>query len=411
MVSISGRQPRSQQAFSGRLESNVCGFAQIRKSCYHPTVTDTPRTPGQLLEALLRERGWDKQVLAVVLGLDNAAVSRLVSGKKRIDAETALVLAEVFGIAAERLMDLQQSYDLATARIVVQPNQGRANRAALLGQLPIAEMISRGWLDAENVRDVAKVESELARFFGVESAADIEFLPHAAKKTDVSGSVTPPQLAWIYRVKQIASEMLVPKYSPAALNAAIKKLKSLLLSAEEARKVSRILAEAGVRFVIVESLKSAKIDGVCLWLDDDSPVVGLSLRFDRIDNFWFVLRHEIEHVLRFHGRSSVMLDVDMEGNDLSLSEDERVANEAASDFCVPQAQLEALIARKSPLFAERDFLAFAKMQDVHPGIIAGQLQRRTQRYDLFRKHLVKIRSIVSPGAMVDGWGDVAPVGI
>jgi HTH-type transcriptional regulator / antitoxin HigA len=24
--------------------------------------------------------------------------------------------------------------------------------------------------------------------------------------------------------------------------------------------------------------------------------------------------------------------------------------------------------------------------------------------------LVKIRSIVAPGAMVDGWGDVAPVG-
>ena len=292
-------------------------------------------------------------------------------------------------------MDLQQSYDLATARIVVQPNQGRANRAALLGQLPILEMISRGWLDAENVRDVAKVESELARFFGVESAADIEFLPHAAKKTDVSGSVTHPtarvDLPGKANCKRNAGTKMLTS-SPQRRN----KKTEVFCCFRRKKLCKRILAEAGQRFVIVESLKSAKIDGMsCLWLDDDSPVVGLSLRFDRIDNFWFVLRHEIEHVLRFHGRSSVMLDVDMEGNDVGLSEDERLANEAASDFSVPPAQLEALIARKSPLFAERDFLAFAKMQNVHPGVIAGQLQRRTQRYDLFRKHLVKIRSALS----------------
>jgi HTH-type transcriptional regulator/antitoxin HigA len=42
--------------------------------------------------------------------------------------------------------------------------------------------------------------------------------------------------------------------------------------------------------------------------------------------------------------------------------------------------------------------------------VAGQLQHKTRRYDLFRNHLVKIRSVVTPNAMVDGWGDVAPVG-
>ena len=47
-----------------------------------------------------------------------------------------------------------------------------------------------------------------------------------------------------------------------------------------------------------EALPSSKIDGVCLWLDQHSPVIGMSLRFDRIDNFWFVLGHEIEHALK-----------------------------------------------------------------------------------------------------------------
>ena len=74
-------------------------------------------------------------------------------------------------------------------------------------------------------------------------------------------------------------------------------------------------------------------------------------------------------------------------------------------------KLDSFVARKEPFFHERDILGFARTLNVHPGIVAGQLQHRTGRYDRFRQHLVKIRHLVSPGAMVDGWGDVAPVGL
>jgi HTH-type transcriptional regulator/antitoxin HigA len=73
--------------------------------------------------------------------------------------------------------------------------------------------------------------------------------------------------------------------------------------------------------------------------------------------------------------------------------------------------MDAFVARKAPFFAERDLVAFARILKVHPGIVAGQLQRKTGRYDRFRDHLVKVRSIISPNAIKDGWGDVAPVGI
>jgi len=197
------------------------------------------------------------------------------------------------------------------------------------------------------------------------------------------------------------------------VRAAIGKLNGLLRSVEEVRKVPRFLAEAGVRFVIVESLASAKIDGVCFWLNDMAPVIGMSLRLDRIDNFWFVLRHELEHVLRGHGRAQWMIDAELEGERAgtgeNVPEEERVANAAAANFCVPEEQLERFIARKSPFFADRDILGFANFLELHPGLVAGQLQHRTRRFDRFRKHLVKIRSVVVPSATVDGWGDVYPV--
>jgi len=375
----------------------------------------TYKTPGQLIQDLLDERGWTQRVLAIVLAADETGINKIISGKRPLDAEMALLLSELFGVEAERFLELQKSYDLAQARLLSRPDPSRVNRAHLFGKLPIAEMIKRGWIDAHDVRNVTEVEAALAKFFHADSPQEIEILPHAAKKTTVAGGVTPAQLAWLYRVKEIASEMMVARHSPSAVRKAIPKLKELLSSAEAARKVPRILAECGIRYLIVESLTGSKIDGVCFWLNPASPVIGMSLRFDRIDNFWFVLRHELEHILELHGQSAIMLDVELEGERAgigeSIAEEERIANKAAAEFCVPQQSLESFVARKSPFFAERDIIGFARTLKIHPGLVAGQLQRRIGRYDRFRNHLVKIRSAIAPSAMVDGWGDVAPVGM
>lgn len=370
------------------------------------------RSPGQFIQALLDQRGWTQRTLSLVLGVGETTVNKFVSNKQPIDAGLALILEEVFRIPAEQFLALQKDLDLAQARIIANPDPARATRALLYGDLPVAEMIKRGWIDAESVKDTKKVEAGLIRFFGVNRLDDIEILPHAAKKTEVNTPLTPAQLAWLYRVKQIASEMLVAPYSPQALVAALGKLRKSMIAAEDVARVPRIMMECGVRFVIVKSLTSAKIDGVCFWLNERSPVIAMSLRYDRIDNFWFVLRHEIEHALQMHG---TMLDAELEGERAGTGDnvavEERIANAAAQEFCVPTSQMEAFVSRKAPFFAERDLIAFARILKVHPGIVAGQLQRKTGRYDRFRDHLAKVRVIISPNAIKDGWGDVAPVGI
>ncbi|MGI8425129.1 MAG: XRE family transcriptional regulator [Actinomycetota bacterium] len=375
---------------------------------------DEYRTPGQLIEHLLEERGWTQRILAIVLRIDESGLNKLVAAKRPLDANLAIALGEVFGVDPDRLLELQKSYDLAKARLVTRPDPGRAMRAWLFGNLPVAEMMARGWIETADLREVSKVETGLCRFFSVPSVDQIEFLPHAPKKTDVFAPPTAAQLAWLYRVREIAAEMLVPRYSPRGLRDAVEAMRPLRIAVEATRKVPRILSDAGVRFVIVETLKSAKIDGVCFWLNDLSPVIAMSLRYDRIDNFWFVLRHEIEHVMRRHGKGAVMLDAELEGERAgsgpTVVEEERVANEAAADFCVSQASLDRFIARKAPYFPERDMLGFAHTLQIHPGLVAGQLQRRTGRYDRFRTHQVKVRYSIAPCAVVDGWGDVAPVG-
>lgn len=372
------------------------------------------KTPGQLISDLLDKRGWTKRALAVVLEKDESTINKIVSGKGAVTTETALALEDLFGTPAETFLDLQKKYDLAVARIVTKPDLGRATRAAIFGDLPVAAMCKRGWLGTDDPQDVPRVEAGLKAFFGVKNLDEIVALPHAAKKTDADSPPTYSQIAWFHRVQVIAHELLVPKYSPAALKAAIRKLHALTVAPEEVRNAARILAECGVRLVIVESLPSAKIDGVCFWLDEHSPVVGLSLRHDRIDNFWFVLRHELEHVLQGHGLQAFVLDSELEGEKAgagpNVPEEERIANTAAQDFCVPKSKMDAFVSRKAPLFSESDLLAFAKMLRVHPGIVAGQLQHRTGRYDRFRQHLKSIRVHLGSTVAIDGWGDIYPLG-
>ncbi len=376
------------------------------------------KTPGQFIQAMIDQNDWTQRVVAVMLEVEESLLNRIIKGKKSVSAELAIRLSEVFGVPAKHFLELQSSFDLAQAELMVVPDPARFTRTQLFGKLPVSEMIKRGWLDATDVRDVPKVEAALVKFFRAKSPEEI-LLPHAAKKTNVNAEATPVQMAWLFRVKEIAEEMLVPPYSESAVRAAVPKLKELLISGAAIRKVPRILTECGIRFVIVEALPSSKIDGVCFWIDD-TPVIGMSLRYDRIDNFWFVLRHEIEHAIQLHGRESAMLDFDLEGEragtGTTVPEEERIANEAAAEFCVPQKSLQNFIARKSPFFYERDIIGFAATMRVHPGLVAGQLRRKLDEagvkgaYSRFTNHLVKIRSIIAPSATVDGWGDVVPVG-
>lgn len=372
------------------------------------------RTPGQLIESLLEERGWTKRALALILEMGETSVSKLISGQTKVNAKLAIALEEVFAVDARRFLELQHQYDLAKARIEERPNSRRVNRATIYGDLPVSKMIERGWIVADSVQDAERVESELCRFFKVNRIEDAEILPHAAKKTQTSVDVNPSQLAWLYRVTSIAEGMLVGRYSPEAVEVAIGKISLLRGHAENMRKVPRILAEAGIRFVIVQGLPGGKIDGVCLWLNEKSPVIGMTVRFDRIDNFLFVLRHELEHVRNRDGMDGeAMLDIDIghgERVDLkaSVAQQEAIADAAAANFCVPSEMMEAFIRRKAPYFSERDLIGFARTIKVHPGLVAGQLQRHTGHYHKFRQHLEGVREHILPSAETDGFGDIHP---
>lgn len=357
--------------------------------------------PGEFLREELEAREWSQQELADILDRPPRLISELIAGKRAITPETAKGLAEAFGTSPDYWMNLESQYQLSKVTV---PNDNVARKARLYTQFPVREMVRRGWVRASESVEV--LEQRFCEFFSIPSVDVAPQLCHNAKKTHANAHASPLQLAWLFRVRSIASQQVVSTYSKNKLNAAVEKLRALLLAPEEARHAPRLLAEAGVRLVFVESLAGSKMDGACFWLDDDKPVIGMTLRFDRIDNFWFVLRHEIEHVLQEDGKADkqAVVDTDVGDSKEGLPACELRANTAGANFCVPTAELDDFIARVQPYFSEERVLRFAQRIQVHPGLVVGQLQRRLERHDFLRKHQVKVRACVLPSADVDGWG-------
>lgn len=361
--------------------------------------------PGEFIREELEARGWTQGDLAQIMGRPLRLVNELVAGKKQITPETARGLATAFGDNDPLYwMNLDSAYRLANTAPVDEAVERRAN---LYTRFPVREMMKRKWIEPSDNLDV--VEHRVCRFFGIRSMEQTPQFDHAAKATqyDERSSL---QLAWLFRAKELAQAVHSVPYSEAKLRAAINQLRKLLIAPEEIRQIPQILAESGVRFVLVEFLPGAKIDGATFWLGK-SPVIALSLRFDRIDNFWFVLRHEIDHVLNRDGQ--VTIDIELTESlrqKKELPAEEVRANAAASEFCVPGDELRSFIVRIRPLYSEQRILLFAKRIGVHPGLVVGQLQFREEiPYTHFHKHLVKIRDIVTQTTLTDGWGTVPPL--
>lgn len=370
--------------------------------------------PGSFIVEELEARGWTQVDLAYILGITPQQLSPILTGKLGISPDMAVALGDAFDMPADFFANLQKQYDLFKAK---RPNAAVKARANWLNVFPLREMIKRGWIDDSD--DPSLLDLQMTRFFNRNRVEDIPFigdgdvLPHAARKADYE-SITPVQYAWLHRVRKVSELLEAPRFSKTALEKNLPRIRAHMQDKDDLIRIPEILLECGVRFALVEALPGSKIDGVCVW-NEDQPVIGMTTRLDRLDNFCFVLRHECEHVLRGHGRDATFTPVDEFDYDLNdqtgLPAEEIQANEAASEFLVPRKQLESFLVRKSPFISERDVLMFAARLEINPAVVVGQIQHRINNYAWLRKYQRSIRDYLMNWQCIDGWGHQAPTGL
>ena len=360
--------------------------------------------PGDYIREELEARGWSQLDLAEILGRPPQAVNEIISGKRSITPDTAKALGDAFSTSAQLWMNLDSAYQLAK---LSEDTDAISRKARLWELAPLKEMQKRGWIERSSSVEI--LEAQVLEFFEVKTLDEPIQLRHAARKSTDYGEPTPSQLTWLCRARKLARAVpITGRFSARSLAKALDELTKLKAEPEEIRHIPRVLADAGIRLLIVAPLSGSKIDGVTFWLADDQPVIALSFRFDRIDWFWHTLMHEIWHVQQGDGKEAPILDTDLVGSnaqpDADKPENERAADAFAVRFLVDPNELSKFIARVHPLYSRLKIAAFAKRLMVHPGIVVGQLQHLGKiQYAHSRDMLVSVRDILSPGTLTDGW--------
>lgn len=356
--------------------------------------------PGEFIRDELDARNWTQEDLAEILGRPLRTINQIIAGKKAITPQTAQELAAAFGTTPELWLNLENAYRLGLER---QEQSSVARRARLFELAPVKDMIKRRWIC--ETHDAQELELAVMKFLEVSALDETPSLEHAARKSTSYTFTSPAQLTWCFRAKHLAKTLRVSPYSKDRALKMLPDLHALTVSERLVQKVPEVLASAGIRFVVIEHLPRSRIDGATLWLDDESPVIAMSMRYDRIDGFWHTLAHELSHVL--NGDRSV--DVDLVGaqrTDVSAKPSiEQRADEYASNFLIPAATLESFIVRHKPRFSKATIVQFANLHQIHPGIVVGQLQfRKAILYSHSREMLAPVRDSLTTTALTDGWG-------
>lgn len=320
--------------------------------------------PGYFIERELIKRHWSQADLAAVLQRPLPTVNEIIRGKKAITPEMALALGSAFTTSADLWAHREAAYRLSLVKNA--PDDDTARKARLFESAPIKDMQRRGWISAE-AQDAESLERELNTFFKTEILA-------VARQTNPAAEFSNAQRAWLCRGATLAANVNTRPYSKANLLASMPKLRKLAAAPERAARAPIMLAELGVRLVIVEDLPRTKIDGAAFFLQNDprKPVILLSLRLDRMETAWHTLGHEIQHIIR---EDSFSLDSDIVGKDRAVlhNEMETAADEGSGNWLIPRDEVLSFITRTKPHHPRERIIQFANRMEIHPAVVVGQL--------------------------------------
>ena len=246
------------------------------------------------------------------------------------------------------------------------------------GQLPYKEMIERKWFNVlRNENPLEKVKEYFLR------AAGPQFATAYHRKKMRSGNVPNEYalLAWQARILERARDLAAhDELVEFELNDRwLPELVSLTRFKDGAKRASRLLAEKGIACVIESHLPGSYLDGAAMLGDAERPVIGLTLRHDRLDNFWFVLFHELGHVF-LHLFDGLRYDFFDEESQSDAHTIEAEADQFALNTLVPECLWEQCWSRFA--LSEEAVRIDADNLGIDPSIIAGRIRKEHGNYSI-----------------------------
>lgn len=329
-------------------------------------------TPVEAIRFRMGEMGLSQRDLVPYFG-SKGKVSEVLSGKATLSLRVIRRLNEALGIPAD---------------VLIQDSAPAANDDEELldwSKVPVKEMVKAGWIRAaphEIRNDASRLAATFFDSIGstMPSAVLCKRAVHRRTSTDSDRYAL---LAWTAQLLKLARSHDLPGFKTGSVNEEfVRAVVHLSPHFDGPLRAQELLSKHGIPLVVLSQLPGMKLDGVATLSGDGRPVIGMTLRYDRLDNFWFTLLHELAHVsLHLSEETPTFVD------DLDMPSErdprEREADEMAREVSVPRS-----ILRRDFAYQRKDVesvMLLARKLGVHPSIVAGRVRRESNNYRILNQ--------------------------
>jgi HTH-type transcriptional regulator/antitoxin HigA len=336
--------------------------------------------PIEAIRFRMDQQGLTQRDLVPYLG-SRSKVSEVLARKRPLTLAMIRALVARLGIPADVL--LQDSQATLPEPLAIEPTK-----------FPLRQMAALGYF-SRPFKDLRGEAEELLREFFSRTGTPSMVNALCRRSRNLRSGKRMDHvalLAWCTRVLERAmSQNVSKKYVPGSIDAEFLVQVARQSWSEQGPLLAKeFLAKNGIALVIEPHLPKTHLDGAAMLAADGRPVIGMTLRHDRLDNFWFTLLHELAHVMRHlhEAGDSFVDDLDLQETD---DPREIEADETAQGALIPSvANWGASRARQER--STEAIQEFAAKWRIHPAIVAGRIRHDFGKYQILNQ-LVGTRAV------------------
>ena len=328
------------------------------------TEQEQRKSIADIIKEKMQERGLSQRDLVPIIG-SRSKVSEILREKREITLPVARALYKHLDIPAHVL--LQDPPDMSVEQNI---NWAR---------FPIREMIKKGWIEPDD--ESAKCAEELIRpLFEASGSTHATLLPRKNDQNRANAKLNPyALLAWQWQVCKKAKMANPSNYMRGTVTPDfMRSIAHMSPRKTGPREAADFLTkECGIPVVHVPHLSRTYLDAAVFFVRG-RPIIGITLRFNRIDNFWYTLMHELAHICLHSDTpsNSYIDDMTMKVDDANVVEME--ADKLAEQSLIPDGAWEESGILYSP--TPQDVTALAMELGINPAIVAGRIRHETGEY-------------------------------
>jgi HTH-type transcriptional regulator/antitoxin HigA len=332
---------------------------------------ETLPDPIDAIKFRMEQVGLTQSDLIPYIG-SRSRVSEILSGKRQLTLEMVRALEAGLGIPAKVLIrkpDSGENYEY----------QNWDNRL-------VVEMETRGYFGNAPLKKYSKLDLLKNFFSSIDSSAQLVGMLRKSNYRSSPLTDKHALTAWAIWVSKKAKKVKTLKgYKHGTIDLDfMQKLVKLSTKENSPILAQEYLKEYGIILIIEPHFSKTYLDGATILINKDNPIIGLTLRYDRLDNFWFTLIHELAHIARHYDSGISLFYDEIEGiKIIDIDEKEREADALAEEVLLPRAKWEVSPARLVPSSMAANSLA--QELGVHVAIIAGQIRHKGNKYVYLNK--------------------------